>query len=147
MSSPLRLSEEDFKKSLELVPRAAISLLIINPEGKFLLVKRSYPPFEGEWYLPGSFIMKNETFLECITRVAKDELGISVKPEDAKSLGIFETLHDDARGHALDMLYEIRLNDEELSRLKPTEEPGFFDMIPALTYSGHKKSLLTLGYR
>lgn len=142
----IRLSKEDFLKSFELVPRPAVSLLIKNQHDEFLLAKRSYPPFEGEWYLPGSFIMKNETLLECITRVAKDELGLTVDPKKAKLLGVFEMITEDARGHALDLEYELVLDENTLKTLRPQEEVEFFAALPTPLFPGHKRSLEQLGY-
>lgn len=143
----VKLSKEDFLKSFKYVPRAAISLLIKNSSGEFILSKRSNEPFQGQWYFPGSYILKGELFSECFERIARDELGFELSFSKAKFIGIYENLHDDKRGHTLDIIYQIPVSSDETKKIKSVEETRFFKSIPDNIFPGHKKILNSLEYK
>ncbi|MFC1600462.1 NUDIX domain-containing protein [Patescibacteria group bacterium] len=133
-----KLSREDFLRSLELSPRLTVELLVENPQGKLLLLKREDPPFKGHWHLPGGFLIKDETFRECISRLSKEELGINFTSVYAEKLGLFETIGEDPRGHILH--YAVKLEPSNLPKGR------FFNKIPKKTIHYQKKFLIELGY-
>lgn len=139
----LRLSGKEFLKSFEKVPRVAISVIVKNHEGKFLLAKRSYAPFKGQWYLPGSYILKNEKLSQCFERILKDELGIKEDFSKARFIGVFENLKYDKRGHTIDLIYELESN----AKLNSIEETKFFNSIPSHTFPGHISVLKPQPYK
>ena len=53
--------------------------IVVNEEGKVLLVKRATPPFIGFWALPGGRVEKDETVEETIVREVKEETGLDVQ--------------------------------------------------------------------
>lgn len=136
---PKKLPHKLFIETFKYAPRAAINLLIENPKGEILLVKRRTEPFAGFWHLPGSFIMKGEALVECIKRVGKDELGIEIDPKKAKFLGIFDDLYSDPRGHVIDIVYGIETAHEPA-------DANFFEKLPDDIGFNHRKTLNKLGY-
>ena len=92
---PRKLPYQQFLKSFEFASRPAVNLLVEREvyetsrgrNGKFrklpikevLLTKRQKPPFAGSWHLPGSFILKGESLMDCAKWVAKEELGVKVE--------------------------------------------------------------------
>lgn len=147
MAKPIFLSEKEFKKSFELAPRVAINIFLKNKEGEILLANRSYGDFLGEWYYPGGFLYKDETFKGCFERISNRELGETLKFKNARFKGIFENLNKDSRGHILDMIYEIKLNEREIKKLNTLEKTTFFKTLPKNIYAGHKPVLNALGYK
>jgi 8-oxo-dGTP diphosphatase len=53
--------------------------IIVYPENKILLIKRSTPPFIGYWALPGGKSETGETVEQTIVREVKEETGGNVK--------------------------------------------------------------------
>lgn len=61
----------------------AVSGLVINSEGQWLVVKKRYSGLEGKWSLPAGFVKRNETIDEAALREVKEETGI-----DAELVGL-----------------------------------------------------------
>src|SRR5579862_7988377 len=107
--SSQELPLDEFLESFKNVPRFAISLLIINSSNDFLLTRRNIQPEMGKWHLPGGFLLKNETFTDCITRILDKEIGIrlSVAPT---LLFVSEDLDKDPRGHVVESIYKAQIS-------------------------------------
>lgn len=145
---PKKLPLKIFLKTFEFVPRVAISLAIKNSNNEVLLTKRSNPPFKDSWHLPGSFILKMESIDDCIKRIGKEELGISLKNKKSRFLLISEDINSDPRGHVIDLIYELTLdNGLELKPIGNTKEVRFFEKLPEKIGFNHRKVLNKLKYR
>jgi 8-oxo-dGTP diphosphatase len=73
-------------------PNAASVALI--RDGKVLLIKRAYAPYQHLWTLPGGRIEADETIEQCATREIREEVGLAVrnlKPVMVQLLGQGET--------------------------------------------------------
>jgi 8-oxo-dGTP diphosphatase len=46
---------------------------------KVLLTLRGYPPFQGQWCLPGGHVEKNETAQQAVIREVKEEVDLDFK--------------------------------------------------------------------
>ena len=53
-----------------------------------LLVKRKYPPFQGQWVLPGGFVGSDETVSAAATREMIEETGFDIRHLHLESLGV-----------------------------------------------------------
>lgn len=146
---PKRLSQEEFEKSFENVPRAAINLIVTEINGRVLLTRRNIPPCEGSWHFPGSFVLKNETIDEALKRVVENELGMDLVEEvNFKLLGNFDDINGDSRGHVIDMVYGMQISDvSKIVATKENIEVGFFDKLPKNIGFNHRNTLEKLGYR
>jgi len=49
--------------------------VLVEKDGKFLLVKRSQPPRKGFWELPGGHVDEGESVTEAAQREAREEVG------------------------------------------------------------------------
>ena len=152
---PKKLPYHKFLESFKYAPRAAVNLLVVRDDGEILLTKRKKPPFAGSWHLPGSFVLKGETLMDCAKRVAKEELGIKV--ENAKLVGVFDDIDGDPRGHVVDLVYQcyIKLNQKKpglfkmarfLKTIGDSVEIKFFKKLPEKIGFNHKDTLINLGY-
>lgn len=149
-SKPLRLSEQEFLESFKNVPRLAINLIITDSQNRVLLTRRNIPPAQGLWHFPGSFQLKNEPITDVQKRVAKNELGLELdKNTNLSLLGAFDDLEGDPRGHVIDLVYGLELDNT--SAVKPTKETSeikFFDKdkLPSDIGFNHRETLHKLGY-
>lgn len=69
--------------------------IVIEKEGKFLLIKRGKPPEKGFWAVPGGHVDEGETPLECAKRECKEEVGEA----DIEEKPFFIFVHDVGIGH------------------------------------------------
>lgn len=151
-SKPKKLPFDQFLKTFEFVPRVAVNLLAVRSDGAILLTRRKKPPFAGAWHMPGSFLLKGEPLMECVHRVAKEELGIDIT--DVELAGAFDDLTGDPRGHVVDVVYRCRIEKGLAlrSRARPlvpvgdTEEIRFFKKLPENIGFNHRETLALLGY-
>ncbi len=139
---PLKL----FLKTFDYAPRLAISLVVLNARGEVLLARRAIAPGVGSWHLPGGFILKGESFQQCIQRLVRKELGLKMSAKLAKQTGAFENLHKDPRGHVVDLIYILKVSAAPRPT-KETQEIKFFKKLPAVIGFGHGDILRELGYK
>ena len=74
-----KLSDELYTKFHESMPIFCVDIVLKNSEGGFLLVKRSNEPANGQWWLPGGRLLRNETIDEAAVRKIKEEVGLDIK--------------------------------------------------------------------
>ncbi|MBI2613992.1 MAG: NUDIX hydrolase [Candidatus Levybacteria bacterium] len=142
-----KLPYKEFIDSFKKVPRAAVSIAIINSENQILLTKRKEDPFRNFWHLPGSFIIRNESIENCIERVLEEELGFK-NNFSSELLFLSEDIDKDPRGHVLDLIYKIEVDlSEPLLPTGRTKELEYFEKIPANVGFNHAGVLKKLGYR
>jgi len=157
---PKKLPYKKFLESFKFAPRLAVNLLIEREVSdtsqrrrlQVLLTRRKKPPFAGSWHLPGSFVLKGEALMDCVNRVAKEELGIKV--EYIKLAGVFDDINGDPRGHVVDLVYRceikkglsLRSKDSPLHAVSDTAAIRFFKKLPAKIGFNHRETLAKLGY-
>jgi ADP-ribose pyrophosphatase YjhB (NUDIX family) len=59
---------------------AAVSAIVTDVAGRYLLVRRSRPPEAGRWALPGGRVEPGETLAEAVIREVVEETGLAVRP-------------------------------------------------------------------
>ncbi len=73
--SPL-IPEPLYRQMLEHLPIACVDIAIVN-QGSILLLKRTTPPAENQWWLPGGRVHKGETLQAAAARKVDEEVGIN----------------------------------------------------------------------
>ena len=76
-------------------PVAAVGAVVIH-DGAVLLVKRAFPPRQGEWSLPGGQLELGESLAEGVRREVREETGIEV--EVGAVVEVFDRVHRDDAG-------------------------------------------------
>jgi len=66
----------------------SVVAVIIDEDGQVLLTKRSVPPFQGEWVMPGGKIDLGEPIVEALKREVWEEVGLEV--EVGRLIDVFE---------------------------------------------------------
>jgi 8-oxo-dGTP diphosphatase len=81
--------------------RKTVDAVIIDPEQEnVVLIKRRWPPFKGQWALPGGFIEKSDKSpQEAVTREIEEETGLKLKIEG--QIGIYGNPNRDPRGRVI----------------------------------------------
>ena len=72
------IPKADYIKILQTMPILCMDCIVVH-KGKYLLVKRKNKPLQGEYWLPGGRVMKNETLEQAAIRKMKQEIGVDVK--------------------------------------------------------------------
>jgi ADP-ribose pyrophosphatase YjhB (NUDIX family) len=78
--------------------------IIIEYEGKIVLIKRKNPPYG--WALPGGFIEYGETVEQTAIREAKEETGLDLLA--LKQFHVYSTPNRDPRGHAVSVVFTAK---------------------------------------
>jgi len=93
--------------------------IVVECKEKFLFLKRTEKPAQGEYWFPGGRLYKNETLEDCIKRKLNEEVGIgSYKLID--QIGAFETIFDDgpfeSQSHTINVTYHVIVDSEEIKK-------------------------------
>jgi len=67
---------------------------IIIEDDRVVLVKRTHPPIQGQWSIPGGVLEVGELVREAAIREAREETGLIVEPGEL--LGVFDRVLRDA---------------------------------------------------
>ena len=89
------LSFVEFQSVVRNTPLVAIDFIVKNEAGQVLLGKRANKPAQGFWFVPGGRILKDESMNDAFIRIVKVELGIDMRIDQAKFIGVFEHFYDD----------------------------------------------------
>jgi 8-oxo-dGTP diphosphatase len=115
--------------------------VLIEQEGRLLLIRRTTPPFKGTWNLPAGFAEPNESPIETARREALEEVGLTVEVGDLHGAFYF---NDDPRGSGILLVYSGKSNNQEPSPSSEGVDPTFFsrDEIPSeLSGGGHDQAI------
>jgi len=118
-------------------PALAVDGVIIKNH-IIVLVKRSKPPFEGQYALPGGFVEYGETVESALIREIVEETGLNVK---IKSLiGVYSDPNRDPRGHIISIAFRAQIIGGEVSSGSDASEVRFFDIrnLPRLAFDHEK---------
>src|ERR1043166_3321169 len=107
----------EFATILRLTPLVAIDLIVHSPEGRILVGRRTNEPAKNFLFVPGSRISKNETRASAFRRITREELGVELRIEEARFLGVYDHIYSANRfekdgfgTHYVTLAYEISSN-------------------------------------
>lgn len=90
------IAEKEYRKILSLMPIACVDIILTKGRSReFLLIKRKDQPVRGYFWFPGGRILKGETIFNAAIRKAKQEIGVSIRPE--RIVGVYETIFRTSR--------------------------------------------------
>jgi ADP-ribose pyrophosphatase YjhB (NUDIX family) len=120
-----------FESILEYAVIPTFDLVIEYGDQGVIIVRRRIAPYRGKWALPGLRIMKGETIDDVLCRIAWQELGLRINPENRLFLGQ-ETVkfrteqerQDISTGYLIRLTakQEIRLNREHFTGCRIVSE-------------------------
>ena len=110
--------------------------VIVNDDNEILLTKRSVPPFQGEWVMPGGKIDLGEPIVNALIREVREEVGLEVDVQDL--VDVFEHVTPGEDNYHFVILYyrcrplscDIRHNRDEVAEARwvPHNELGDYKM-------------------
>jgi len=107
---------------------------VIIKNHSIVLVKRSKPPFEGQYALPGGFVEYGETVELALIREIVEETGLKVKIKNL--IGVYSDPNRDPRGHIISLAFRAQIIGGELSSGSDASEVRLFDIrnLPRLAF-------------
>jgi len=113
--------------------------VVIEKDGKILLVKRTYEPYKGDWCLPAGFMEYDESPERCAIRETKEELNVDVELDGL--FGVYSG-KDDPRTHAVLVMYRAKIIGGKLKPGDDAEEIEYFakDEVPTnIAFLAHRQ--------
>lgn len=89
------LRHEDFATVVRSAPLIAIDLIVENVQGAFLLGKRTNRPAQGDWFVPGGRVQKDEPLHAAFERLSETELGRRFAMSAGEFYGVWQHFYDD----------------------------------------------------
>lgn len=91
--------------------------VLVEKQGKILLLRRAIPPFVGRWVLPGGKVDYGETVEQAAAREAREETGLVVRLREI--LGVYSSPKRDPRAHTISIAF---VGSPKGGRLKSSRE-------------------------
>ena len=137
------------KREFPEIPLIGIGAIIIDG-GRVLLVKRTHPPIQGQWSIPGGVLEVGELVREAAIREAREETGLIV--ETGELLGVYDrVLHDSenrVQYHYVLIDFLCRAVGGELHAASDAAEVRWFtpSELPALSLAEDTQDVIRKGF-
>ena len=95
--------------ALPKTPALTTDCVIVESEGRVLLIRRGNEPFAGFYALPGGFVEIGETVESACRREVLEETGVPVS--QLALVGVYSDPERDPRGHTVSIAYATRLSE------------------------------------
>ena len=112
------LAPDDLVELIRLGPLVSIDLVVRDAEDRVLLGLRNNEPARHTWFAPGGRVGKGESLDQAFRRIAKQELGLKLRREDAGFIGVFEHFYEtnfkgapDLGTHYVVLAHSVRIDD------------------------------------
>ena len=118
-------------------PVPATCVVVANPEGEILLVKRAVDPKKGHWCLPGGYLELDEPPTGGALRELREETGLNGTL--GRLLGAIQA-HSDLYGYLLMVGYWIEVFDGRLVAGDDAQAARFFPLhsLPPVAFRSHR---------
>lgn len=113
------------------MPLVCVDVILMKEEN-YVLVKRANPPLQGDWWVVGGRLHKDEGILHCAYRKVLEETGLEAY--NFKIVGIYEDFYpDSAMGvptHSVSVVVTAEVSDFNPKLDKTSSEIGLFPELP-----------------
>jgi mutator protein MutT len=92
---------------------------VVIEHGRTVLIRRSNPPLQGQWSIPGGILEVSETILQGVERELEEETGLVVRAGEL--IEVFERIIPDQHGRTQ---YHFVIIDYLCERLSGIPRPG-----------------------
>lgn len=87
--------------------RYTADVVVTTTDGHVLLIERGWPPFKGQWALPGGHVDRGETSRAAAARELAEEAGVYAAPDELDQLGVWDQPDRDPRGRYVTVAYHL----------------------------------------
>jgi 8-oxo-dGTP diphosphatase len=94
-------------------PLLAADCAVFDAAGRVLLVRRKFPPFQGQYAVPGGFVEIGETVEDAARRELAEETGVQVRADTLRLVGVYSDPERDPRGHTCSVVFLARVPQAE----------------------------------
>lgn len=128
---------KEFNEIYSKVPRLCVEAVIKTGEG-IILTKRNIEPASGTWHIPGGTLLKGESLIAGMKRIAKLELGIDIIVE--KMLEVAEPKFKNYSKHIVTIVFlaHTKNKNTKFALDKWTDNVGIFKKFPKNTIKYHR---------
>lgn len=112
--------------------------IIIEKNGKILLIKRNKKPFKNFWVIPGGHVEYGETVEKAAEREAKEETGLKIKLKEI--LGVYSDPRRDSRYPTITTVFIAKGKGRVKTNLE-SKKAKWFRVAPLRLGFDHKKIL------
>ncbi|MFB7938005.1 NUDIX domain-containing protein [Streptomyces sp. NPDC056049] len=85
--------------------RYTADVVAVTDDGRVLLIRRGWDPYEGHWALPGGHVDHGETSLRAAVRELEEETGVRVAEDELRLVGVWDQPDRDPRGRYVTVTY------------------------------------------
>ncbi|MFF6835219.1 NUDIX domain-containing protein [Streptomyces sp. NPDC012438] len=85
--------------------RYTADVIAVTDDGRVLLIKRGWPPFENHWALPGGHVDDGESSRQAAVRELEEETGVRVAEDELRLAGVWDQPDRDPRGRYVTVTY------------------------------------------
>ncbi len=115
--------------------------VLIEREGKLLLLRRTHDPFRDCWNLPAGYVEATESPAQAAVREAGEETGLRVEIDGLVDLYFFD---DDPRGNGILIVYRAHVVGGSLAASPEGDRPTWFgrgELPSELSGGGHDRAV------
>ena len=106
----MRLPADEYHRICRAMPIACVDLLVSDPGGRILLVKRVNEPAAGRWWLPGGRVLHGELRKAAALRKLLEELGVTgSEPREMFTDDLLFDAPVDAPRHSITTVFHFTL--------------------------------------
>lgn len=84
-------------------PALSVDAILFDAQGRLLLIKRKFPPFQGQYALPGGFVDYGETVEHAVARELLEETGVTASV--GRLVGVYSAPDRDPRRHNVSVAF------------------------------------------
>ena len=92
-------------------PALSVDAVLFDQQGRLLLIRRKYPPFQGQYALPGGFVDCGETVEAAVQRELEEETGI--RTDINRLVGVYSAPDRDPRRHNVSVAFLMKPSPQQ----------------------------------
>lgn len=109
----MMIPEQQYRQIMRVLPILCVDIIVVGPDGKYLLVKRRNEPLMGEWWTVGGRILHGEKALDAAQRKLREEVGLH--NDGMEFVGFYEgwfdrNAFDTGVYHTVSLIYKTTFN-------------------------------------
>lgn len=92
-------------------PLLTVDAVVFDRAGRLLLIRRKYPPFQGQYALPGGFVDCGETVEQAVLRELDEETGL--RGHIKGLVGVYSAPGRDPRHHTASVAFLVTAQGQQ----------------------------------